>query len=229
MPRANLSPVTLCPSCLECIVQIITGTSAGTGGTHQGGRGQVQGVQEEDDSSSGSLEHPGMAAPRRQRAFGARPAAPRIADLTKDRYRSMLSLAEIHHVVECYNAEVFLPCLLNTHTQTHSDRSRKRPISVTYTSCSIRPNLSARRHQCSVSTRATCVVCLCHRFFWYAGSHLVQQTGSSQVMTIVCSMVWTPSSSLAMKPWGAMCMCSNQMLVPGTMHTSSSAALGRVC
>ncbi|DBA99749.1 TPA: hypothetical protein ACH3X3_012298 [Trebouxia sp. C0006] len=52
------------------------------------GRGHAQGMQEAVESSSGSLEHPGMSAPRRQRASGAPSANARTTSLPKDRHAS---------------------------------------------------------------------------------------------------------------------------------------------
>ncbi|DBB06539.1 TPA: hypothetical protein ACH3X1_012083 [Trebouxia sp. C0004] len=57
-------------------------------GVQRAGRGHAQGVQEADESSSGSLEHPGMSAPRRQRASGPPSATARTTSLTKDRHTS---------------------------------------------------------------------------------------------------------------------------------------------
>ncbi|KAL3139922.1 hypothetical protein ABBQ38_004212 [Trebouxia sp. C0009 RCD-2024] len=51
---------------------------------HVAGRGQAV-TGEEEGSSSGSLDHPGLAAPRRQRAAGGRPAAALASDLPKNR------------------------------------------------------------------------------------------------------------------------------------------------
>lgn len=56
--------------------------AGGAAGAHRLSKAQHQ---EEDESSSGSLDHPGLAAPRRQRqAAGSRPASART-DAPKDR------------------------------------------------------------------------------------------------------------------------------------------------
>ena len=56
------------------------------------GRGQGMAVEEEEGSSSGSLDHPGLAAPRRQRAAGGRPATAPAPDPTKNRLHTTASL-----------------------------------------------------------------------------------------------------------------------------------------
>lgn len=59
------------------------------------GRGQGVAGQEEGSSSS-SLDHPGLAAPRRQRAAGARPTAAPAPDLLKNRF-TLLPLRMPHY------------------------------------------------------------------------------------------------------------------------------------
>ena len=63
-----------------CCKRMLPNARAG----HVAGRAQAV-ADEEEGSSSGSLEHPGLVAPRRQRAAGGRPATARAPNLPKNR------------------------------------------------------------------------------------------------------------------------------------------------